>query len=95
MGGPKEQRMNVVLNTDEAHLLLTLVSSQLIDHADLSEEAQKLVQDWRRNRSPGSSELDALTVVVNERLGNHIDERTTRMMRTKGKRKVSERERWS
>ena len=87
--------MNVVLNTDEAHLLLTLVSSQLIDHADLSEEAQKLVQGWRTVRSPGSKELDELTVIVNERLGNHIDERTTRMMRTKGKIKVSERGRWS
>ena len=87
--------MNVVLNTDEAHLLLTLISSQLIDFADLSPEGQKAVQDWRRVRSPGSSELDALTLVVNERLGNHIDERTTRMMRTKGKIKVSERERWS
>jgi hypothetical protein len=36
-----------------------------------------------------------LTVVVNERLGNDIDERTTRMMRTKGRLKVSERGRWS
>ena len=87
--------MNVVLNTDEAHLLLTLVSSQVIDHAELSQEGQKLVQNWRLVRSPHSKELDELTVQVNERLGNHIDERTTRMMRTKGKIKVSERERWS
>lgn len=87
--------MNVVLNTDEAHLLLTLISSQLIDFTDLSDEGQKLVQDWRRVRSPGSGELDALTVAVNDRLGNHIDERTTRMMRTKGRIKVSEKGRWS
>jgi hypothetical protein len=95
MGDSEEQRMNVVLNTDETHLLLTLISSQLIDFAELSDEGQKLVQDWRRVRSPGSNELDTLTVAVNERLGNHIDERTTRMMRTKGKLKVSERGRWS
>jgi hypothetical protein len=87
--------MNVVLNTNEVHLLLTLVSAQLLDHVELSDKGKKVVQEWRRVRSPGAGELDALTVVVNERLGNDIDERTTRMMRTKGRLKVSERGRWS
>lgn len=87
--------MNVVLNTDEAHHVLTLVSAQLLDNVELSEESRELIQGWRRDRSPGSSGLDEFTLFLNERLGNYIDERTTRMMRTKGRIKVSERQRWS
>jgi len=87
--------MNVVLNTDEAHHVLTLVSARLLDNVELSDEGRKLVEDWRRDRSPGGSPLDEFTLFLNERLGNFIDDRTTRMMRTKGRLKVSERQRWS
>ncbi|MDA0352249.1 MAG: hypothetical protein O3A10_08565 [Chloroflexi bacterium] len=86
--------MNVVLNSDESHVALTLVSALLLDNIDLSEEGRRLVREWRRQRDPGNRELDEFTVFLNERLGNHIDERTTRMMRVKGKRKVSQAERW-
>ena len=87
--------MNVVLNSDETHMLLTLISSQVVDHVDLSEESYELVREWRRNHGLGSRELDELTLFVNERLGTYIDERTTRMMRTRGRLKVSEARRWS
>ncbi len=87
--------MNVVLNSDETHMLLTLISSQVVDHVDLSEESHELVREWRRNHGLGSRELDELTLFVNERLGTYIDERTTRMMRTRGRLKVSEARRWS
>lgn len=86
--------MNVVLNADESHVVLTLVSSLLLDNVELSEENRKAIRDWRRERDPGNRELDEFTVFLNERLGNHIDERTTRMMRVRGKRKVSQTERW-
>lgn len=86
--------MNIVLNADEAQVALTMVSALLLDNVELSEESRKRIRDWRRDHSPGSTGLDEFTIVLNERLGNHIDERTTRMMRVRGKRKVSETERW-
>jgi hypothetical protein len=86
--------MNVVLNADESHVVLTLVSALLLDNVELSEESRKQIRDWRRQRDPGNRELDEFTLFLNERLGNFIDERTTRMMRVKGKRKVSQSERW-
>jgi len=86
--------MNVVLNADESHTALTLVSALLLDNVELSEESRKAVRDWRRQRDPGNRDLDEFTLFLNERLGNFIDERTTRMMRVRGKRKVSQTERW-
>ena len=86
--------MNVVLNADESHVVMTLVSSLLLDNVELSDENRKLIRDWRRERDPGNRALDEFTVFLNERLGNYIDERTTRMMRVRGKRKVSQSERW-
>lgn len=87
--------MNVVLNAEDAHILVTLVSAQILDYVDLSPEGRKLVEEWRRDRNLGTSAMDDFTVFLNECIGNSIDARTTRMMRTKGKLKVSETERWS
>ncbi|MDA0815747.1 MAG: hypothetical protein O2924_04160 [Chloroflexi bacterium] len=82
--------MNVVLNTDEAHVVLSLVTSAVIDHADLSDEAREKIRDWRKRRGPGMSDLDAFTESLNIAIGNFIDERTRRMMRQRGKLKVRE-----
>ena len=87
--------MNVILNYDDAHILVTLVSAQILDHVDLSPKGRKLIEEWRRDRNLGTSAMDDFTVFLNERIGNYVDERTTRMMRTKGKVKVSETGRWS
>jgi len=87
--------MNVILNAEDAHILVTLVSAQILDYIDLSPEGRKLVEEWRRDRNLGTRAMDDFTVFLNERIGNSIDARTTRMMRTKGKVKVSETERWS
>lgn len=83
--------MNVILNTDEVHGVLTLVTSQVLDHVELSDEAKRKVRDWRRGREPGTSGLNDFTETLNEALGNYIDERTTRMLRKRGKLKVSAR----
>ena len=81
--------MNVILNIDEVHTVLTLVTSQVLDHVDLSDEAKKAVRDWRRDHAVGGSELDGFAVVFNEAIGNHLDERTTRMVRRRGKVRIS------
>ena len=83
--------MNVVLNTDEANTVMSIVTGQLIDQAGLSEAAKKAIRDWRRDLAPGTIPLDGFTLRLNESIGNFIDERTTRMMRTRGQVKTVER----
>ena len=80
--------MNIVMNTDEALAVLTLVSAQVLDHVELSDAGKQAIRDWRRDHAPATAPLDAFTEHLNEALGNFIDERTTRMMRTRGTLKV-------
>jgi len=80
--------MNVILNADEAQVVLSLVTSTVLDHVEVSEEAREKVREYRRERAAGTSELDEFTVALNEAIGNFIDERTRRMMRVRGKVKV-------
>ena len=47
--------MNVVLNTDEANVVMSVVTAQLIDQAGLSEAAKKAIREWRRDLTPGPS----------------------------------------
>ena len=82
--------MNVILNTDEVHTVLTLVTSQVLDNVELSAAAHDAVRDWRRDRGLDSKELGQFTLAFNESIGNYIDERTTRMLRVRGQRRVSE-----
>ena len=84
--------MNVVLNTDEANVVMSFVTAMVIDHAGLTEAGQKAVRDWRRALTPGAVPLDAFTQRLNLAIGNFIDERTTRMMHTRGQVKVRERQ---
>ncbi len=82
--------MNVILNTEEAHVVLALVSSTVLDHVDLSDEAKEKIREWRTARAPGTRPLDAFAEDLNESLGNFIDDRTRRMLRQRGKVKVRE-----
>ena len=82
--------MNVILNTDESHVVLSLVTSTVLDHVELSEEAKEQIRAWRTERAPGTIPLDEFTESLNEAVGNFIDERTRRMMRQRGKLKVRE-----
>ena len=81
--------MNVILNTDEVQAVISLVTSQVMDHVELSAEAKEAVRRWRRERDPGTPGLDEYALVFNEKIGNFIDARTTRMMRRRGKQRVS------
>ncbi len=80
--------MNVILNSDEAHAVLSLVSAQVLDHVELSEAGRKAIRDWRRAHDIGRAGLDDFTESINVAIGNHIDEHTTRMMRIRGAMKV-------
>jgi len=76
--------MNVVLNTEEANTVMSLVTAQLIDQGGLTEAGKKTIREWRRDLTPGMLPLDAFTLRLNTAIGNFIDERTSRMMRTRG-----------
>lgn len=83
--------MNVILNTDEVHSVLALVTANILDHVDLSDDAKKKIRAWRRERDIDTIGLDEFAEAMNTALGNHIDERTTRYLRKRGSLKVSAR----
>jgi hypothetical protein len=85
--------VNVILNTEEVHAVTALVTSQVLDHVELSAGGRKLIRAWRKDRELETIGLDDLTELVNLALGNHIDEQTTRMMRRAGKIRLSTAER--
>jgi len=83
--------MQVILETDEAWSLMSLIVSQIIDHTGVSGEGKAALRRWRTDRAVGTVEMDDLALALNEALGNIIDEKTTRMIRRRG-RYVSSRE---
>ena len=83
--------MQVILETDEAWSLMSLIVSHIIDHAGASAGGKAALRRWRTDRAVGTVEMDELALALNEALGNTIDEKTTRMVRRRG-RYVSSRE---
>ena len=83
--------MQVILETDESWSLMSLIVSQIVDRAGVSSEAKAALRRWRSDRAVGTVEMDDLALALNEALGNIIDEKTTRMIRRRG-RYVSSRE---
>ena len=76
--------MQVILETDEAWSIMTLVVSQVLDQVDLSDEAKAIVRRWRTDHNDGTAEMSDLTVTMNEVLGTVMDERTERLIRRAG-----------
>jgi hypothetical protein len=83
--------MQVILETDETWSLMSLIVSQIVDRAGVSNEGKTALRRWRSDRAVGTVEMDDLALALNEALGNIIDEKTTRMIRRRG-RYVSSRE---
>ena len=77
--------MQVILETDETWSLMSVIVSQIIDHAGVSGEGKAAIRRWRIGRALGTVEMDDLALALNEALGNTIDERTTRMIRLRGR----------
>ena len=46
--------MQVILETDEAWSIMTLVVSQVLDQVDLSDEAKAVLRRWRTDHNDGS-----------------------------------------
>ena len=77
--------MQVILETDEAWSIMSLVVSQVLDQVDLSEEGKEKVKRWRGDHIDGTAEMAELTVSMNEVIGSVLDERTQRLIRRKGR----------
>lgn len=73
--------MQLILDEEETWSLMTLVTAQVLDQVELSDEAVKIVRDWRAAHVEGNAAMLELTQSVNEALGNRIDEELTRQVR--------------
>jgi hypothetical protein len=83
--------MQVILDNEEAWSLMSLMVSQIIDRSGLSSEGKAAVRRWRTEHANGTAELADLTVELNDAIGSTLDEKTTRLIRRRG-RYVSSRE---
>jgi hypothetical protein len=77
--------MQIILEPDEAWSIVTLVLSQVLDQVELSDEGKAAVRRWRSDHNEGSVEIAELTVTLNEVLGTTLDEKTTQLIRRKGR----------
>ena len=85
--------MNVQLNPSEVAAVVSLVTAQLLDTIELSEEAREQVRSWRAQRSPGGDRLDAFTDAFNDKLASAIDADTRRRYVRGGRETAAERAR--
>jgi hypothetical protein len=76
--------MQVILDSDEAWSVMSLVVAQVLDQVDMSEEGKAAVRRWRGDRVDGTAEMSDLAVTMNEALGTTLDERTQKLLRRKG-----------
>lgn len=77
--------MQIILDADEAWSLMTVIVSQMIDRAGLSSDGKAKLRRWRTDRAVGTAEMSELTLDLNEALGSTLDEKTTRLIRQKGR----------
>ena len=77
--------MQIVMETDEANSLMSVITSYVIDKAGFSQDGKQRVRRWRTDRAAGSTEMDALAVAMNEALGTYLDQKTDRQVRQKGR----------
>ncbi len=77
--------MQVILEPDEAAVLMSVVTAKIIDNSDISQDAKRAIRRWRTDRSPGSVEMADLTEAINGALGTLVEAKTTRTVRRKGR----------
>jgi hypothetical protein len=77
--------MQIILETDEAWSLMSIITSYVIDHSGVSQDGKAKMRRWRSDRAPGTVEMDGLATAFNEALGAYLDEKTVRMIRRRGR----------
>ncbi len=73
--------MRLILDEEETWSLMTLITAQVLDQVELSDEAVKAIRDWRSTVVEGNAAMEAVANGVNEALGNTLDEELTRTVR--------------
>ena len=73
--------MQLILDEEETWSLMTLITAQVLDQVELSDEGAKAIRDWRAGVVEGNAAMEAVANGVNEALGNTIDEELTRQIR--------------
>ncbi|MCH8813948.1 MAG: hypothetical protein IH957_02445 [Chloroflexi bacterium] len=76
--------MQVILETDEAWSLISLITSYVIDNSGVSQDGKQRIRGWRGEHD-GTPKLEELTAAINGSLGSYGDEKTTRQIRKKGR----------
>ncbi len=77
--------MQIILDADESWSLMTLIISQMIDKSGVSSDGKAKLRRWRTDRASGTVEMAALAIDINESLGSVLDEKTTKLIRQKGR----------
>jgi hypothetical protein len=77
--------MQIILDNDEAWSIMSLVVSQVIDQAELSDDAKAALRRWRTEHNEGTAEMADLTVTMNESVGTVLDDQTTKLIRRQGR----------
>jgi hypothetical protein len=77
--------MQIVIETEEAWALMTLITGYVIDKSGVSQDGKQTIRKWRTDRAIGTVEMADLTIALNEALGTHVDEKTTRKIHTRGR----------
>ena len=77
--------MQIVLETDEAWALMSIITSYVVDHSGVSQDGKAKMRRWRSDRALGTVEMDDLATAFNEALGTYLDEKTARMIRRRGR----------
>ena len=77
--------MQIVLETDEAWSLMSIITSYVVDHSGVSQDGKAKMRRWRSDRALGTVEMDDLATAFNEALGTYLNEKTARMIRRRGR----------
>ena len=73
--------MRLILDDEEAWSFMSLISAQVLDQVELSDEGAEQIREWRSGLQEGRSEMFEFAEKLNEALGNTIDEELTRTVR--------------
>ncbi len=77
--------MQIILETDEAWSLMSIITSYVVDHSGVSQDGKAKMRRWRSDRALGTVEMDDLATAFNEALGTYLDEKTARIIRRRGR----------
>jgi hypothetical protein len=57
--------MQIVIETDEAWSLMSVITSYLIDKGGISQDGKQAIRKWRTDRAVGTVEMDRLASALN------------------------------